>query len=82
MITMDKLQPPTTDSVNHPSHYTQGKIECIDAIKDIMTPEAFQGFLKGNIMKYVWRADKKNGIEDYKKARRYLNYLIQECEDK
>lgn len=72
--------PSQKDNVNHPQHYTQGNIECIDAIKDVMSPEAFQGFLKGNVMKYVWRADKKNGVEDYKKAQWYLNRLVTEVE--
>lgn len=66
------------DNVNHPKHYTQGNIECIEAIKDIMSPDGFQGFLRGNVMKYLWRANKKNGIEDYKKAQWYLCRLIAE----
>ena len=67
------------DSVNHPSHYTQGAIECIDAIK-----EAVKGLLgieavcTANIIKYVWRWKFKNGIEDLHKARWYLDRLIDE----
>ena len=68
------------DNVNRPAHYTQGGIECIDAIKAAMTPEAFRGFLKGNIQKYMWRYEKKNGLEDLKKARWYLDRLIGEME--
>lgn len=45
-----------TDPVNRPSHYTQGKIECIDAIESALTPEQFIGFLRGTQMKYAWRA--------------------------
>ena len=63
------------DPIN-PSHYTSGKIECIDAIESSMTPEAFKGFLKGNIQKYIFRYEKKNGIEDLKKAHWYLQKLI------
>ena len=48
-----------SDAVNHPSHYTGGDIECIDAIKASMTNEAFLGYLKGNIQKYLWRYEKK-----------------------
>ena len=62
------------DSTN-PEHY-QGHIECIEAIEASMTPEAFKGFMKGNILKYVWRYEKKNGIEDLRKAQWYLNRLI------
>ena len=65
------------DKVNNPHHYNTGDIECIDAIKASMSPEAFKGYLKGNTEKYLWRYSYKNGLEDLKKARWYLNYLIQ-----
>jgi len=64
------------DPVN-PSHY-KGDVECIDAIRAAMSPAAFEGFLQGNIMKYVWRYRHKNGVEDLKKARWYLLLLISE----
>jgi len=67
-----------TDSVNQPEHYNAGGIECIDAIRGAMSPAAFEGFLQGNIMKYVWRYRHKNGVEDLKKARWYLLLLISE----
>lgn len=67
----------TTDNVN-PSYYKQGNIECIDALKDVMSPEEFKGFLRGNVIKYVWRTNKKNGVEDLKKAQWYLTRLITE----
>jgi hypothetical protein len=63
------------DPIN-PSHYTTGAIECIEAIEASMTPEAFKGFLKGNCMKYLFRYEKKNGLEDLKKCEWYLNHLI------
>ena len=44
-----------TDYVNHPPHYNSGNIECIDAIEESMTHDAFVGYLKGNIQKYLWR---------------------------
>jgi len=62
-----------------PEHY-KGEIECIDAIKSSMTKEQYLGYLKGNIQKYIWRYDKKNGIEDLKKAQVYLGWLIKELE--
>jgi hypothetical protein len=68
------------DPVNRPTHYTQGGIECIDAIEASMSEESFRGFLKGNILKYVWRYENKNGIQDLKKAQWYLNKLIGEIE--
>ncbi len=67
-----------TDMVNHPDHYTRGGIECIEAIKASMTPEEFRGYLKGNIMKYLWRYQDKGGLEDLQKAGWYLNRLIGE----
>jgi hypothetical protein len=65
------------DKVNKPPHY-EGTIECIEAIKSAMSKEAFKGYLKGNIMKYIWRYDRKNGVEDLQKAQWYLNRLIDE----
>lgn len=71
----------TSDPVNSPSHYASGDIECIDAIKASMTREAFLGYLKGNIQKYTWRYEKKiNPIEDVKKARWYMNKLVDELD--
>jgi hypothetical protein len=65
------------DPVNSPSHYTDGTgIECIEAIEASMTTEEFKGFLRGNCQKYLWRYTKKNGAEDLKKAKWYLDRLI------
>ena len=76
---LDKTPPMRTeDNVNHPSHYTQGGIECIEAIKASMTASEFRGYLKGNAMKYMWRYQLKNGVEDLRKAQWYLNRLIGE----
>jgi hypothetical protein len=65
------------DSVNKPAHYNQSGIECIKAIEASMSNEQFCGYLKGNIMKYMWRYEDKNKIEDLKKAQWYLNKLIE-----
>ena len=65
------------DLVNHPPHYTDGSIECIDAIEAQLTPEEYRGYLKGNIAKYAWRERHKGGTESLKKARFYLNRLIE-----
>ena len=69
-----ELQP---DLVNHPPHYTDGSIECIDAIEAQLTPEEWRGYLKGNIAKYAWRERHKGGTESLRKARFYLNRLIE-----
>lgn len=67
------------DPVNNPEHYTSGDIECIDAIRASMTPEAFKGFLKGNVIKYLWRYQMKGKpIEDLQKAEWYLSRLEEE----
>ena len=67
------------DQVNKPSHYTNGDIECIDAIRAALTAEEFMGYCKGNAIKYVWREKSKNGLEDMQKARVYLNWMIEQA---
>lgn len=70
------------DKVNHPSHYISGGIECIEAIKASMSKDEYNGYLKGNVLKYVWRyKNKNNPAEDLKKAKVYLEWLIKEVED-
>lgn len=64
-----------TDAIN-PQHYKKGGVECIDAIEASMTGEAFKGFLKGNCIKYIYRYENKNGVEDLNKAQWYLSRLI------
>lgn len=61
--------------VDHPPHYNQSGIECIDAIQAV-TEEGFEFYLQGNILKYLWRYRYKNGVEDLKKAQWYLTKLI------
>ena len=65
------------DAVNNPSHYTTGGIECIDAMQAMLSREEFIGYLRGNVFKYQWRYQHKNGIEDLKKAQWYANRLIE-----
>ena len=67
--------------VDHPDHYNQGSIECIEALKACMTPEEYRGFCSGNVIKYVWRYRNKNGIKDLKKAKWYLETLIKDLEE-
>lgn len=69
-------EPSQGDNVNHPSHYGNGSIECIDYLEDFLTKEEFIGYLRGNIGKYLHRWRYKNGIEDLEKAQWYLTKLI------
>lgn len=62
-------------NVDHPDHYSNGSIECIDAIESALTQEEFEGFLHGNILKYDWRYRNKNGVEDLKKSQWYNSKL-------
>ena len=66
--------PKQEDVINHPSHYTRGKIEVIDFIEDQQLP-----YHLGNVIKYVARAGYKGDkLEDLKKARWYLDRYINE----
>ena len=74
---------PDIDMVNHPSHYTQGGIECIDALKAAtVSKTGIEAVCTANAIKYLWRYEEKNGIEDVKKARWYIDRLIKELEEK
>lgn len=68
------------DAVSHPLHYTQGGVECIDAIRSALGPEGFQEYCRGNVIKYLWRWRHKGGLEDLEKARVYQNWLIESVE--
>lgn len=68
------------DNVNHPNHYL-GKVEVINYIEDKLSLEQFEGYLAGNVIKYMSRYQKKNGLEDLKKGRWYLNKLIEVKEE-
>lgn len=70
------------NSVNHPTHYNQGKYECWDVMQDVFGVEALKHFCKLNSFKYLYRESNKNGSEDIKKAIVYLNkYLeLEDCD--
>ena len=69
------------DPVESPVHYNTGSVECIEAIKASMSDTEFEGYLKGNAMKYLWRYDYKGKpVEDLKKAQWYLARLTEEVE--
>lgn len=65
------------DVVNHPAHYCEGKIECIDAIESATANlTGFKGYCTGNAIKYLWRWHSKGGTEDLRKAAWYIERLI------
>jgi hypothetical protein len=70
-----------SDMVNHPVHYNKAGIETIDAI-GAATNEGFEYYLQGNILKYIWRYEYKNGQRTWKKAQWYLSKLIEVYDDK
>ena len=63
------------DNVNHPAHYS-GKHECIEVMRVMFGDEAVKAFCRCNSFKYRFRADRKNGAEDIKKAEWYEDYLF------
>lgn len=78
---VERPQPEQGDPVNSPSHYNSKGVEAIDAIEASMSDEEFQGYCKGNAMKYMWRYKYKGKpVEDLKKAQWYLNKLIASLE--
>ena len=67
------------NNVNHPEHYTRGKIECIEALKAATTGLCWiEAFCTANAIKYLWRWKNKNGVEDLEKAKWYIDRLIEE----
>jgi hypothetical protein len=70
---IDKLKKQEEDVVNHPAHYENDKYQCIDVMEDIYGTEAVMHFCMCNAFKYIWRFQKKNGIEDIQKAQWYMN---------
>lgn len=72
----------TNEKQSRPSHYQKGGMECIDALKAIMTAEEYRGFLHGNVFKYLWRYQDKGGVNDLFKAQVYLYWLIEAEQEK
>lgn len=70
------------DAIN-PDHYKQGSVECIEALEAAtINKSGIEAVCTANIIKYLWRYEAKNGIEDVKKAHWYLNKLINALEKK
>lgn len=75
----DTKAPSVPDAVNHPSHYTAGTLETIDAIEAMVGQAGWSpatGYRLGNVLKYLWRHAAKGGVESLKKARWYLDREI------
>jgi hypothetical protein len=70
----------TTDDVNHPDHYCQGTVECIEALESALGHDGFVGYCIGNVIKYAWRYRQKGGVNDLKKAKWYLNRVLERLE--
>lgn len=66
------------DFVNHPHHYTQGKVECIDAIEAAtVNLKGLDAVCTANAIKYLWRWQEKDGVRDLRKAIWYINKLLE-----
>lgn len=70
------------DAVHHPSYYLKGGMECIDVIAAATSNlSGMEAVCTGNAIKYLWRWKEKNGVQDLKKAREYMDMLISEVEN-
>ena len=71
------------EKVNHPNHYNQGGVECIDVMIETQGVEAVKNFCVCNAFKYLWRHNQKNGIEDLKKSLWYIDkyFELEESQD-
>ena len=65
------------DNVNHPSHYETGKFECIDVMIETQGIEVTKNFCVCNAFKYIYRHNMKNGEEDLRKAKWYLDKYME-----
>ena len=66
------------DPIN-PDHYKQGDVECIEAIKAALGHDGFKAYCRGQVIKYIWRAEHKGTpIDDYRKAEWYVSRLVEE----
>lgn len=74
---LDQMEPAGNDVVSRPAHYTHGKFECIEVMEDCFGKETVQQFCLLNAFKYIWRTNYKNGAEDIKKARWYLDKYLE-----
>jgi hypothetical protein len=73
---VEPTEPIEDDDVEHPVHYNNGNVECIEAIEAASSKKEFEGYLRGNVIKYIWRFRYKDGEKDLRKAKWYLEKLI------
>jgi hypothetical protein len=77
----DQITDAVTQTVNLQqvggSHYKNMAVQPWVAMESWMTPEQFTGFLRGNAIKYLARCDVKGGLDDIKKARHYIDKLVE-----
>lgn len=76
---IDKLK--EKDIVNHPGHYETGKFECIEVMQEALGVDAVKNFCVCNAFKYLYRHKRKNGLEDIKKAKWYIDKLLELSEE-
>ena len=72
----------TGDNVNHPSHYETGKFECFDVMREALGDNVVKDFCIANSFKYIYRHKRKNGVEDIKKAKWYIDKYLELEENK
>lgn len=71
------------NQVDNPQHYNHSDIECIDAIEAMLEPEEFLGYLRGTVLKYLWRCKYKGKtIEDLEKSDWYSKRLVDKLRNK
>jgi hypothetical protein len=67
--------------VKNQQHYTAQAVQAIEYMEITMTPEQYEGYLLGNVIKYVSRYRGKNGLEDLRKAKVYMGWLVDHVAD-
>ena len=82
LATEDAYNAITEDNVNHPSHYETGKFECFDVMREVLGNNVVKDFCIANSFKYIYRHKRKNGVEDIKKAKWYIDKYLELEENK
>lgn len=77
LATEDAYNALTGDNVNHPSHYETGKFECFDVMREALGDNVVKDFCIANSFKYIYRHKRKNGVEDIKKAKWYIDKYLE-----
>lgn len=77
LATEDAYNAITGDNVNHPYHYETGKFECFDVMREVLGDNVIKDFCIANSFKYIYRHKRKNGVEDIKKAKWYIDKYLE-----